>query len=157
MLTRAKSRDTTPLARLRYIFLPFDIYGDKDTVKALANSITEDFAKTDGSRAAFEELARKHTADFNTYDGDAWEFKDSPSINEDTNAWVFDESRKEGDIFVEDSDSGYHILYYVSEEELWYGQVLTKAQQDILTLAMEDLPKNYPVSFDEAVIQKNEI
>ncbi len=157
MLTREKSRDTSPLARLRYIFLPFDIYGDKDTVKALANSITDAFEETDGSRAAFEELARQYTADFNTYDGDAWELKDSPSINEATTTWVFDETRKEGDVFVENSDSGYHILYYVGEEELWYGQVLTKAQQDILTLALEDLPKNYPVSFDDTVIQKNEL
>ncbi len=155
MLTRTKARDASPLARLRYIYLSFDAYGDKDTVKALADTITDAFKESDGSREAFETLARQYTADFNTYDGDAWELKDSPSINEDTTAWVFDEARREGDIWVEDSNNGYHILYYVDKTELWYGQVLTKAQQDILTAAMEELPENYPVTFDDAVIQQN--
>ena len=156
MLTRAKSRDTSPIGRLRYISLPFDAYGDDATVKALADEITATFAQSDGSRAAFEELVRTHTADFNTYDGDMWEFADSPSINEEINAWIFDNARREGDVFTSKTSKGYYILYYMEERELWYGQVLTTAQQDVLTAAMEELSKNYPVTFDDTIIQQNE-
>jgi len=156
MLTRAKARDTSPIGRLRYIFLSFDAYGEKDQVKALADTITAAFEESDGSREAFEALARQYTADFNTYDGDAWEFKEKPSISNDASAWVFDDARKEGDVFVAESTLGYHILYYMGEKEMWYGQVLTTAQQDVLTAALEELPKNYPVLFDDTVIHKNE-
>ncbi len=156
MLTRAKARDTSPIGRLRYISLPFDTYGEKEQVKALADTITAAFEESDGSRAAFEELARQYTADFNTYDGDAWEFKDNPSISDDAAAWVFDGARKEGDVLVTESTLGYHVLYYVGEAEMWYGQVLTTAQQDVLTAALEELPKSYPVLFDDTVIHQNE-
>lgn len=156
MLIKAKSRNTTPLARLRYIHLSSDAYGDESVVKPLADEVLAAFRESDGSRAAFEALSRQYSANFNTYDGDSWEFKNSPSISKEAGDWCFDEARKEGDVTVVSSDSGYHILYFVDTVETWYAEVLTTAQSDAITGVVKEMPKTYPVTFDDTVIQKNE-
>ena len=49
--------------------------------------------------------------------------------------WCFDESRKEGDTGVIETEYGWHVMYYVSTDELTYRDYMIDA--DMTAEAME--------------------
>lgn len=153
MLTAPPAKNTDTLAHMYHLFLSTDSYGDKTALDALEKEIMDAFEAGDGTAASFRALVREYTADFTTLDGAFWEFEDNPSINKDFTAWCFDDARRAGDVGSITSDYGRHIVYYVGTEEMWRAQVLSTVQNDASTAAIDELPKTYPVTFKDDVIQ----
>ena len=71
--------------------------------------------------------------------------------------WIFDESRKEGDVEIVESEYGYHIMYYVGNKNLAYRSSLrtTHTQDDYSGWLEEELAKDsQKVTKNEANMQK---
>ncbi|MBE6758272.1 MAG: hypothetical protein E7552_07000 [Ruminococcaceae bacterium] len=152
MLTVAPAKNTAPLANVYHLFLSTDSYGDPTALDALEKQVLDEWQAGENTAEAFRALVRKYTADFNTYDGSFWELQEQPSVNEAFTAWCFDEARKAGDVTAIDSDYGCHILYYVGMDEVWRAQVLSTMQNDASNAAVNELPKTFPVSFQDETI-----
>ena len=55
--------------------------------------------------------------------------------------WIFDETRKEGDVDLVETEYGYHIIYFVSKDGAYYDSTIrsSKAEEDMNTLSDEIL------------------
>ncbi|MBR4108931.1 MAG: peptidylprolyl isomerase [Oscillospiraceae bacterium] len=102
-------------------------YSDED--KAAAKEKAEGYLKTWKEGAATEEsfieLVKAHSEDTSAETGGLFE-----NINRDSNyvpnflSWSIDESRKEGDCEVIETEYGYHVMYYSGNSELSYRDFL---------------------------------
>lgn len=152
MLTKAPAKDTTPLVNTRHIFLSTEAYGDTAALEKLKGEVFAAWDESDGTQAAFEDLVREYTADFNTWDGIFWEIEDSPVLSADFTKWCFEKERKAGDVTSFASQYGLHIFYYAGEAEMWSAQVLSGVQTDASALAADKLSETYPATFKDTVI-----
>ncbi len=65
-------------------------------------------------------------------------------------AWIFDESRAEGDVEIVETDYGYHIIYFVKNSGTYYDSTIraemasTQFEEEAATLLDSD---TYKVNF----------
>ncbi len=116
-------------------------YSDEE--KAAAKKKADDYLKTwkegKATEESFIELVKEHSEDTSAETGGLFE-----NINRDSSYvpnflnWSIDESRKEGDCEVIETEYGYHVMYYSGDSELSYRDFLIT--NDLRT---EDLEKWY--------------
>ena len=67
--------------------------------------------------------------------------------------WYMDESRQVGDTGLVQSDYGYHIMYFVGSEDIWYttahAELLAEKLAAFVPMAME----NFPMTVDYSAIK----
>ena len=130
-----KNDNTMPLANIRHILVNFEggttdengttTYSDAE--KAAALETAEDLlaqyeagAKTD---EAFAELANANTDDIaSSTTGGLYEdiFPKQGDYVESFTNWAVDPSREAGDTGIIESNYGYHVMYYVGDDEMTY-------------------------------------
>ena len=122
-----------PLANVRHLLVKFeggttDAKGNKtysDTEKTAAKAEAEKYLQEwkDGAATqdSFIELVKQHSDDTSKDTGGLFEdiHPESPYV-ESFLAWSLDTDRKAGDTGVIVSDYGYHVMYYVGDDELTY-------------------------------------
>lgn len=81
---------------------------------------------------AFAQLASEYTEDTgSSTTGGLYEKVNKGQMVDSFDAWIFDKTRKEGDVEVIESEYGYHIMYYVGNRDLSYRNTLrTSHTQD---------------------------
>ncbi len=88
---------------------------EKAAAKAEAEKHLADFlAGGDTSKDAFEKFAKELTDD----SGVIYENVRLGKMVEPFEDWLFDETRKEGDTGIVETEFGYHVMYYISQGEL---------------------------------------
>ncbi len=130
-----------PLANVRHLLVAFeggtaDSSGNKTYTaeeKDAAKKAAEDLLKTwkDGkaTEESFIELVKEHTDDTGSAESGGL-FEDiSPasSLVEPFLNWCIDPAREAGDVDIVESEFGYHIMYYVGDDEVTYRQTLIDA------------------------------
>ena len=64
----------------------------------------------------------------------------------DITDWLFDESRQPGDTAVLESSGGYHVVYYIGQDEpYWKVQVESAKRSEDYNNAYTELEEKYPV------------
>ena len=127
------SDNVRPLGNVRHLLVKFEggttgennvtVYSDEE--KAAAKAKAEGYLKTwqdgEATEESFIELVKKNSQDTSASTGGLFE-DISPVSQYVTNFlnWSIDETRKEGDTAVIETEYGYHVMYYVGASELNY-------------------------------------
>lgn len=93
----------------------------KAAAKAEADGYLKQWQDGEATEESFIELVQKHSADSSADQGGLFEdiHKDSPYVENFLN-WSIDDSRKAGDTAVVETEYGYHVMYYVGDDEMTY-------------------------------------
>ena len=138
-----------PLVNVRHILVPFEggtadangnvVYSDaeKQAAQAKANDLLAQFKATDGSAAAFGELAKNNSTDPGSKDNGGLYTDVYPGqMKTAFNDWCFDETRKAGDSGLVETDLGWHVMFYDGDSETTYREfLLTNAMKQADTTA----------------------
>lgn len=125
----ADKKDTTLTRRLGTILFNPDEYTGAELVSPMLDTLKTELAAAaaDGKAAAFEAFAEKYdvsgtTMYENVAKGDMLTVMDE---------WLYDSSRKIGDLGIVASDYGYHILYYVADDDMaWVADAKVEIYSD---------------------------
>jgi hypothetical protein len=115
-----------------------------DACLAKANKILDEWLAGEKTEDSFAELAKEHSADGNAKDGGIYTGVTKGQMVESFDAWCFDVVRKEGDYGIVRTKFGYHIIYFISKEDVWVTQtrakILSEEAQKIVSAALEAYP-----------------
>lgn len=119
-----------------------------ETCRKKAQDLLDQWLATgdDATEESFAELANAHSADggSNTSGGLYQGITPGSNYVEDFLNWSVDSSRKPGDTGLVKSVYGYHIMYFVSGEEIWIYNArsgyLTEKLDEMIQQAMEKWP-----------------
>ncbi len=95
---------------------------------------TKDMSQKDAEEA-FAKLANKESDDGDGTTGGLYEDIYPGQMVSGFENWCFDETRKTGDTGLVETEYGYHVMYYVSEDEMTYRDYMVDA--DMTSDAME--------------------
>ena len=130
-----RNDNTEPLANIRHILVSFEggttdengntVYSDAEKAAALeqAENLLNLFNISGGTEEAFAELATANTDDTGSVSTGGLYEDITPEqgiyVESFTN-WSVDPSRQAGDTGIIESEYGYHVMYYVGDDELTY-------------------------------------
>ena len=124
-----------PLANVRHILVNFEggttdeagntVYTDEEKATALAEAeaILDEFLAGEATDASFAALANEKTDDFasSTTGGLYEDITPEQGIYvESFTNWAVDPTREAGDTGIIESPYGYHVMYYVGDDEVTY-------------------------------------
>lgn len=104
----------------------------KDAAKAEAERILAEWKSGAATEESFGELAKQYTDDSNGEQGGLYEQVYQGRMVTNFNDWIFGSGREAGDTGVISTDYGYHVMYFVGENDpYWMVQVRSaKASAD---------------------------
>ena len=160
LIFQSRNENLQPLANVRHLLVKFtggttDSSGNKvysDAEKAAAKAEAEKYLKEweDGAKTedSFIELVKKNSDDSTATDGGLIE-----DIHRESNLvptfknWALDANRKAGDTEVIVSEYGYHVMYYVGDDDMNYRDYMISEE-----LRAADLEKWHTGITDAATI-----
>ena len=158
------TEDAGSLVDVRHILIQpegceFDDYGyvvatdeQWEACRQEAQAMLDDWLSGGASEDAFAALANEHSVDggSNTNGGLYTEVMSGDMV-EAFDAWCFDESRQSGDSGLVKTEFGYHIMYFVDSEEIWYTYAKSTLISDLMNQRIED----YAAEHEMTVNYKN--
>ena len=133
----------------------YPVYSDEawEACRVKAESLYEEWKKGDLSEDSFAHLAMDNSEDGNAAEGGLYENVYVGQMVEPFENWCFDESRKTGDHGLVKTRFGYHIMFFVGSEDIWF----STAHSDMMAAAMEnvipDAVEKYELDVDFASIK----
>ena len=106
----------------------------------------------DGTEEGFAELAKKHTADGNGEQGGLYEDVYEGDMVATFNDWCFDETRQPGDSGLVKTEFGYHIMYFVARQEIWYTYAKSTLISDLMNQRIEEYAADHKMEVDYSEI-----
>ena len=108
--------------------------------KAKSEEVLAEWESGAKTEDAFAELANQYTEDTGSNtNGGLYEGVTPGQMVDSFDKWIFDASRKEGDVEIIESEYGYHIMYYVGNRDYVYRSTLrTSHTQDDYSGWLED-------------------
>lgn len=141
-------RDSTPLKNLKYIlFQP----KNNETAESCVQRAQAKFDKwrKEGrldSEATFDALMQE-------YDGDTSLALERGQLIDKLEEWIFDASRKEGDVSIISVEEGAYVLYMLADGEIqWKSHVREDMMQETLDAALEKLAERYDARYSESAL-----
>jgi len=133
----------------------YPVYTDEAwaAAKAEADRVYGIWTGGDLTEDRFAQLAQEHSVDGSASNGGLYTGVYEGQMVENFNNWCFDESRKEGDHDLIQTQFGYHIMYFVGSEDIWYAT----AEYDLINQTVSSLVpaalENHPVEVDYSAIK----
>ena len=93
---------------------------EKEAAKTAAAKLYTEFKNGDITEERFIELAKEHSDDGNKDEGGLYEGVYPGQMVEAFNDWCFDESRQPGDHGLVETEYGWHLMYFVGDNEQSY-------------------------------------
>ncbi|MBR3640092.1 MAG: peptidylprolyl isomerase, partial [Clostridia bacterium] len=99
-------------------------------------------------------LAGEYTTDSSSKNsGGLYENVTKGQFVEPYNTWLFDETRKEGDYDLIETEYGWHIVYFISAgEPQWKGTIASNLRNDAYESFKEEAAEKYPVTVNDDLI-----
>ncbi len=134
-----RNNNTMPLANVRHLLVQFEggttdsdgntTYSDaeKATAKEEAEKLLQTWKSGEATEESFIELVKEHTDDTASSETGGLYEDITPEDGIYVQAfkdWATDELRMEGDAEIVETEYGYHIMYYVGDDELTYRDYL---------------------------------
>ena len=125
-----------------------DVVPMDEEIKARAEEI---LAMWDGTEEGFAQLAREYSQDSNASQGGLYENVYKGEMLEAFEEWCFDDSRKPGDTGIVKTDYGYHIMYFIGDDQpLWY----INAEKTLRDPDMTEWQENLVASYEAVTSEK---
>ena len=127
--------------------------------KAKAEELYQRWKDGDATEESFAALVSDNSDDPGSRDeGGLYERVAAGEMMTEFNDWCFDPSRQPGDTDIVQTDSGYHIMYFVGDNELsaWQAQVYDKLQSDAYTEWSDGLHENADIQRVESGLKRIE-
>lgn len=95
-----------------------------DACMAEAQKLLDEWLAGEKTEESFGEMANKHSDDQDgkVTNGGIYQGVVKGQMVEPFENWLFDESRQVGDYGLVRTQYGYHIMYFVGSEEIWYAE-----------------------------------
>ena len=153
---RGVTDDGSVFVDVRHILLqPADKANEQDWVEAEKNAqnILDQWLAGEASEESFAALANEHSTDggSNTKGG-LYQYVQPGQMVAEFNDWCFDESRQIGDYGIVKTTHGYHIMYFVKSQPVWYVYAENSAKSQLLQDTMAALMEKYPADVDYSKI-----
>lgn len=129
-----------------------------DACYTSAKAILDEWLAGEATEDTFAEFANKHSADpgSNTSGGLYTQVVKGKMV-EEFNDWIFEESRKYGDYDLVKTKFGYHIMYFVSSEDIWVAEVRSTILSERVDQVMEEAKERWPLETKYKKIVLSEI
>ena len=136
VMFQGSNDNTEPMANVRHLLVEHSHEDgeehsetDMEELKAEAEGYLETWLAGDKTEESFIELVKEHSDDTSASTGGLFE-DINPSSNYVTSFlnWSIDPDRKAGDAEVIESEYGYHVMYYVGDDELSYRDYMISAE-----------------------------
>lgn len=120
--------NTEPMGNVRHLLVEFEtdesgaiVESSKAALKAEAEGYLADWKAGEATEDSFIALVQEYSDDSSASTGGLFEDinPDSPYVEPFLN-WSIDPARKAGDAEVVETEFGYHVMYYVGDDELSY-------------------------------------
>ncbi len=124
-MVSTKAKNTTNTVDVRHILVGVNDVTDSEAMaeaKAEAEKLLAQWEENGASVEAFEALAVENSDDTGSAEkGGLYEGVKPGEMVATFDAWCFEENRKAGDVDIVESDYGYHVMYFVGENdvEVW--------------------------------------
>jgi len=164
VIFQGRNENKEPLANVRHLLIKFKngttdssgntVYSDeaKATAKAEAERLLQVWKDGEATEESFIALVKEHSDDSSAKDGGLFEdIHPASSYVPSFLAWSTDPDRVAGDTGVIVSDYGYHVMYYVSDDEVNYRDYMITEE-----LRATDTEKWYESIVDAATITTGE-
>lgn len=164
VIFQGRNENTEPLANVRHLLVKFKggstdsngntVYSDaaKAEAKAKAEKLLQEWKDGAATEESFIELVKKNSDDSSAAEGGLFEdiHPASPYVPTFL-TWSTDPDRVAGDTGVIVSEYGYHVMYYVSDDEVNYRDYMITEE-----LRATDTEKWYEDIVDDVTITTNE-
>lgn len=123
---------------------------EKAAALAKAEKLLNEWKAGDATEDSFAALVKDNSADSGSNEnGGLYEEIYPSQMVEHFDDWTYDENRKSGDTGIVESSSGYHIVYFVGDNEITYRDYMIRSelQSEELTEWMEDLVEAQQYTF----------
>ena len=139
----------------RHILFATTTYGTEEAAKAKAEEVLKEWENGEKTGESFGKLAFKYTDDMGSlYTKGLYENTTRNTFVPEYDAWIFDESRVEGDVEIVKTDYGYHIIYFEGQGlEGWKTMVLNNKLQTFLESQIGLYGETFQVIFHEGVLR----
>ena len=155
MLTSERARNEEKTMNSRHILFATTTYGTEEAAKAKAEEVLKEWENGEKTGESFGKLAFKYTDDMGSlYTKGLYENTTRNTFVPEYDAWIFDESRVEGDVEIVKTDYGYHIIYFEGQGlEGWKTMVLNNKLQTFLESQIGLYGETFQVIFHEGVLR----
>ena len=133
----------------------YPVYSEEDwaACEAEVQKIYDEWQTGDKSEESFAEFAVKYSQDGNAAQGGIYEGVPQGYMVETFNDWCFDETRQPGDHGLVKTQYGYHIMYFVDSDEIWYATAEADLISEKINTVLPASKETYPMTVDYSAIK----
>ena len=110
-----------------------------------AQALYDQWLAGEATEEAFAQLAAEHSADSSAANGGLITDITQGRMVQTFNDWCFDPAREYGDHGLIRSEYGYHIMYFVGGQEIWYRYAESDIIADAINKVVEDAIAAFPM------------
>ena len=113
-----------------------------------AQALLDQWLAGEATEESFGQIANEYSDDSDGTDGGLYTYVAEGEMVEEFNDWCFDPERQNGDYGLVKTQFGYHVMYFVRSQPVWY----VNAESDLLSAIADsivpDLLEKYEMSCD---------
>ena len=149
LITKAAYINEDQTRDIAHILFTKEKYGTDEKAKAEAERVLALYKNGTKTLESFEALGKEYTED----SGVKYENVKPGDMVEEFNDWMFDESRKVGDVDIVKTSYGYHIMYYVGEGDIaWKADAREGLLDEKYSGWCDEQAKVYNIEFNDNTI-----
>jgi parvulin-like peptidyl-prolyl isomerase len=119
-----------------------------DAAKQKAQDIMDQWIAAGAKEADFADLAKAHSDCPSAADGGNLGAFSKGQMVKEFEDWCFADGRKSGDYGLVQTQYGWHIIYIVDNNPVWYNAAKSGVINERLQAMMAEMEKNYPMTVD---------
>lgn len=125
-----------------------------EACRTAAQEILDQWLAGEATEDSFAELANTHSTDpgSNTAGG-LYSYVYEGQMMPEFNDWCFDESRAFGDSGLVKTEYGYHIMFFVKSQDIWYVTAEQDMMNDAVSAKLPEAMEKYPMTVDYSAIK----
>ena len=133
----------------------YPVYSDEDweACRQKAQDLYDAWLAGDQSEESFAQLAMEHSEDGNAAQGGIYEGVTKGYMVETFDSWCFDEARQVGDHGLVKTEYGYHLMFFVGSQDLWFATAQTDLLAEKLSAFVPMAMENFPMTVDYSAIK----